>query len=140
MKKVVLDKNIYVNGLLSKNGAPAQVLDAWKAKRYILVISPFIIQEICDTLQSPHIQNKYKIVKEDISALVSLFEHDAFLVMGKADTTGVIPHDMSDEQILACAIDGRADFIVSGDHHLIDLNNYKNIPIIMPQRLLTELE
>jgi uncharacterized protein len=140
LKKVVLDTNIFISGLLSKNGAPTQVLDAWKAKRYILVISPFIIQEICDTLQSVHIQNKYKIVKEDISVLVSLFEHDAFLVISEADTAGMIPHGTSDEQILACAIDGRADFIVSGDHHLIDLENFQNVPIITPQRLLIELE
>jgi putative PIN family toxin of toxin-antitoxin system len=140
LKKVVLDTNIYVSGLLSRNGTPAQVLDAWKAKRYILIISPFIIQEICDTLQSPHIQKKYKIIEEDILALVRLFELDAFLVKGEANTAGVIPQDASDEQILACAVDGQADFTVSGDHHLINLENFQNIPIITPQRLLIELE
>ncbi len=140
MKKVVLDTNIFVSGLLSKNGAPVHVLDAWKENRFILVISPFIIQEIVNTLQSFQIQNKYKIVNEDISALVHLFEHDALIVMGEADVTGAIPEDISDEQILACAIDGEANFIVSGDHHLINLVSFQNIQIITPQSLLSELE
>lgn len=140
MKKVVLDTNIFISGLLSKNGALAHVLDAWKEDRFKLIISPFIIQEICDTLQSSHIQNKYHIAKEDISALVYLFEHDATLVKGETDTNGAIPADTSDEQVLACAIDGDANFIVSSDHHLLNLGNFRNISIISPQRLLKELQ
>lgn len=84
-------------------------------------------------------KKKYHIASEDISDLLHLFEYDAVLVKGEADTRGIIPADTSDEQILACAIDGNADLIVSGDHHLLNLGKYQNIPIITPHILLQVL-
>ena len=41
-----------------------------------------------------------------------------------------------DNRILECAIEGRADFIISGDHHLTDLKIYKNITISTPSAFL----
>jgi predicted nucleic acid-binding protein len=41
---------------------------------------------------------------------------------------------------LACALDGQADVIVSGDHHLLDLGVYRDIPIITARQLLDQLK
>jgi predicted nucleic acid-binding protein len=40
---------------------------------------------------------------------------------------------------LACALDGQADFIVSGEHHLLDLGAYMEIPIITARQFLGQL-
>jgi predicted nucleic acid-binding protein len=69
-----------------------------------------------------------------------LLEKNGLLVDGLADTSGVIPDDPDDERILACAIDGRADLIVSGDRHLLDLESYADIPIITVRDFLERLE
>ncbi len=42
----------------------------------------------------------------------------------------VVTADPDDDRILECAVDGKADIIVSNDHHLLDLKTYSNIPII----------
>ena len=51
----------------------------------------------------------------------------------------VIKEDPPDNQFLACAIDGKADLIVSGDHHLLDLKTYQGIPIVTARDFLNRL-
>ena len=46
---------------------------------------------------------------------------------------GQISSDRDDDFVLVCAIDGEADYIVSGDPHLLDLKTYKRIPILSPR-------
>ena len=139
MLRVVLDTNVFVSSLLSKGGATAQVLDAWQERRFLLVISPAIIAEIQRVLRYPHIQRKYAVNEEDILALTELLQQEALVVPGASHVTGVIPEDADDEVILACAVDGMADCIVSGDHHLLDLGQFGNIPIWTVQGFLEHL-
>jgi putative PIN family toxin of toxin-antitoxin system len=128
--RVVLDTNVFVSGLLSKTGLPAKMLDAWRAGQYLLITSPPIITEIKRVLEAPRIREKYFITNGDIEELIILLEKDALIVPGHTDVKNAIPDDPSDEMFLACAMDASADFIVSGDRHLLDISQYKGIPII----------
>jgi predicted nucleic acid-binding protein len=51
-----------------------------------------------------------------------------------------VADDPADDLVLACAVEGNADFIISGDHHLLDLENYQGIKIVNPARFLDLLE
>jgi len=137
--KVVLDTNVFVSSLLVRSGSPAQVLDAWRERQYLLVISPAIVAEIRATLSYPRIRRKYAVTDEDVEQLIALLEQDALLVPGDAAVAGSIPQDPVDEMVLACAIDAQADLIVSGDHHLLDLGTYRSIPILTVRRFLERL-
>lgn len=139
MLKVVLDTNVFVSSLLVRSGSPAQVLDAWRERQYLLVISPAIVAEIRATLSYPRIRRKYAVTDEDVEQLIALLEQDALLVPGDAAVAGSIPQDPVDEMVLACAIDAQADLIVSGDHHLLDLGTYRSIPILTVRRFLERL-
>lgn len=130
MLQAVLDTNVFVSSLLSKSGLPAKILDAWRAGQYLLITSPPIMAEIKAVLESPRISKKYFITRNDIEQLINLLEKDAVVVPGHTDVKGAIPEDPKDEMFLACALDARADLIVSGDHHLLDLTEYKGIPIL----------
>lgn len=140
MLKAVLDTNVFVSSLLVKAGLPAQVLNAWRERRYLLVTSPAIIAEIRATLNYPRIRRKYAITDEDVEQLVALLERDALVVPGDADVAGSIPQDTADEMVLACAVEAQANAIVSGDHHLLDLNVYQDIPILTARQFLEWLE
>lgn len=140
MLKVVLDTNIFVSSLLVKAGLPAQVLDAWRERQYLLIVSPAIIAEIRATLSYSRIRRKYAITDEDVEHLVALLEQDALLVPGDADVVGSIPEDPADEMVLACAIDAQADVIVSGDRYLVDLSSYRSIPVLTARQFLERLE
>jgi putative PIN family toxin of toxin-antitoxin system len=139
MLRVVLDTNIFVSSLLVKEGLPAQVLDAWRGRQYLLIISPSIIAEIRATLSYPRIRRKYGITDEDVEQLVTLLEQDALLVPAEANIAGSIPEDSADEVVLACAIDAQADVIVSGDCHLLKLGSYQAIPILTARQFLERL-
>jgi uncharacterized protein len=139
MLRVVLDTNVFVSSMLVKAGNPAQVLDAWRAGRYELVISSSIVAEIRAVLAYPRIRRKYAVDDDDAEQLVALLEHDALFVSGNAEVSNAIPADTKDEKILACAIDGQADMIVSGDPHLLDLGECRRIPILTVRQFLTRL-
>ena len=69
-----------------------------------------------------------------------MLEKDAIVVHGLSAVTGAIPKDPDDEIFLSAAIDAKADIIVSGDRQLLDLGEYKDIPIFTVRQFLELLE
>jgi putative PIN family toxin of toxin-antitoxin system len=139
MLRVVLDTNLFVSSLLVKSGLPAKAIDAWRERKYLLITSPVLIAEIVNTLSYERIRRKYLITDEDVRQLISLLEEDALIVPGQIEISEVNPNDPDDEQVLICAIEGRADLIVSGDHHLLELEEYKGISIVTARQFLEKL-
>jgi putative PIN family toxin of toxin-antitoxin system len=139
VRRVVLDTNVFVSSVLVKKGLPAQVVQAWRDRRYLLVVSPPLIAEIRRALSYPHIRRKYGIVDDDVTGLACLLENEAAVVPGTAPVAGAIPADPADEIVLACAVDGQADAIVSGDRHLLEMGEYLGIPVLSVRGFLSEL-
>jgi len=139
MLRVVLDTNEFVSSVLVRHGLPAQVLDAWRQRQFILIVSPAIIAEIRFTLNYPRIRRKYPITDADVQSLVALLTHDAVVVPGTVTVSGVIPDDPDDERVLACAVEGQTELIVSGDRHLLELGQYQGIPVITAREFLKRL-
>ena len=139
MLRVVLDTNLFVSSILVTVGLPAQALDAWRRQEYLLLVSPALITEVRHTLGYPRLRRKYAITDEKVEQLVALLEQRAIVVPGDANVTGAIPADPKDEIILACAVDGQANLIVSGDQHLLALSDYQGIPILPVRAFLEQL-
>lgn len=59
----------------------------------------------------------------------------ALITPGAETVAGVSP-DPGDDQVLSCAVEGKADFIVSGDRDLIGLEDYQGIRIVTPAAFL----
>ena len=57
------------------------------------------------------------------------------MVEGQAEI-GVIQADPTDNKYLACALEGEAEYIVSGDRHLLDVGQYQGIKIMNAQAFL----
>lgn len=140
MRKVVLDTNVFVSSLLVRSGLPARVLEGWRERRYLLVTCPAIVAEIRAVLGDSRIRRKYGVTDEDVEELVALLEREALVVPGEAEVEAVIPEDPADERVLACAVEAEADCIVSGDHHLLGLGEYRGIPILTVRAFLASLE
>ncbi len=129
MLKAVIDTNLFVSALISKQGPSAQLLDRWRQQEFILVTSLEIIEEIQRVLEYPHIGKKYKLSKADVQSLLILIEHEA-VVIPKLPTIHIIKDDPDDDKFLACALAAKAEYIVSGDQHLLSLGSYKSIAIV----------
>ena len=139
MLKAVIDINLFVSGLISKKGSPARLLRLWRDHAFLLVISEQMVQEIESVLQYPHIRNKYNLKDEEIEQAVSTIKKFAVL-LPDAIELDVVKDDSDDNKVLACALAIKADYIVSGDSHLLELGIFENIPIVTVKDFLAFIE
>lgn len=129
MLKVVLDTNVIVSGLNFPTSNLAKIL--------ILVASGEVAN-----FTSRHIVNETRRILVD-KFFWTRDEVEAAEVWLKTFSKSVNPKnrisvidDDPDNRILECGVEGRADFIISGDHHLTDLKNYQGIKIVDPATFL----
>tara|TARA_Y100000310_G_scaffold297633_1_gene330799 strand:- start:173 stop:592 length:420 start_codon:yes stop_codon:yes gene_type:complete len=136
--RIVLDTNLHISGLIRKIGTPADILRLWRNGKFEIAISKEIAKEIFDVLNRPHIKDKYSLDNEDIFSYMNLLKKQAFLVNGglKLD---VVKDDPDDNMILECAVESKADFIVSGDKHLLNLREYEGISILNAGEFLKKI-
>ncbi len=127
--RVVLDTNIVVSALVW-GGVPYRLLQLAQAGEIDLVASPWLIAELADVLGRTHLAARLSAQGVSSAALVSGYQ--SFVQITRPDTVPpVIADDPDDDHVLACAISGRADLIVSGDKHLLGLGGvYQSIPIM----------
>lgn len=139
MFKVVIDTNIFVSSLIKKDSIPARLIQLWRENTFLIIISVQMLEEIKRVLHYPHIKNKYKLTDEEINLAIATIEKDAIVLVDVLELD-VIKEDPDDNKVLACALEVRADYIISGDKHLLTLEQYENIPIIRVKEYLGILE
>jgi putative PIN family toxin of toxin-antitoxin system len=136
--RVVLDANQFISAVLVPVGHPAQILQAWRARRFDLVISPAIIAEIRQVLLYPRLQSKHGWEAERVDAFLAELVATAIIVPDEP-AVPVIADDPTDDQYVACALTVGARYIVSGDEHLQKLGEYRGIQIVSPAAFLSLL-
>lgn len=118
MKRVVVDTSVVISGLLF-GGAPGDIISMWKEKRLIPLGSKPIVDEYVKVLAYP----KFQLTKQEIHALL-LQEVLPFLeVVSVTPGKSYMAEDPADDKFIWCAVSGRAEAIISGDKHLLSLNN-----------------
>ncbi len=137
--KVVIDTNNFVSSLINKRGLSAQLIDFWRHGYYTLVISDEILEEIQRVLTYPKIFKKYNLCKTDIKQFIYTLTEEA-TILPVASQVNIVKEDPDDNKFLACAIDAQADYIISGDQHLLKLKKYQSIPILTVREFLELLK
>ena len=135
MIKVVLDTNVVVSAYLVPTGKPAEILSLARKGKLHIFLSLEIVDEIKQTLLSPKLRKIHKNTTEQISLFIGAFSKAATVTQG-TKLVDFIKDDPDDNKILACALEGRVDYIVSGDHHLTDLKSFQSISIVNPHMFL----
>jgi uncharacterized protein len=119
------DTNVIVSGL-GWGGAPAAILDAVGDDRLVLVTSAPLLAELRRVLEYPRLA---KVIQGG-AQLADLVAASGVVVAPSRVLTVV--GDDDDNRVLEAAIEGAADYIVSGDSDLLDLGSFQGIPIITP--------
>ena len=127
--RVVLDANNIVSGTIMNHGSSYETLEAWRKDEFILLTSKAIIKEVERVLHYPRIQKKYHLTEMKIVQVIRNLIKYAVVTPGELKLK-VIKGDPPDNEVLACAVEGEADFIISGDEDLKKLNIYRGIRII----------
>ena len=134
--RIVLDTNILVSALISRAGPPGQVLAEVKRGRLTLITSVAQIAELRRVLDRPHLR---RVIAPDAAQdLMGNIEAVGEVVGDLPEVTG--SPDPDDNLILATAIAGRADLIVSGDKiDMLALGRIEGIPIVTASAAAEEM-
>lgn len=134
--RVVADTNVLVSAQLSNTGSAADFWRLWHADKFELVTSPFILKETETVLSRSKIYKTYHLSILDRKNIIDIFRRQSTVVY-PLEIKPVINFDHSDNHILAAALTGKANFIVSGDKHLLILKNYQKIPILSLKKFIS---
>lgn len=130
--RLVLDSNVCISGLLW-SGTPHRLIRAAEAGDLTLVTTPAIMEEVRDALARPKFASRIAAlntsVGELMESLLSIVE-----VIQEPRTEPIITEDPDDDKVLACAVASRAQWIVSGDVHLLAMKRYGGMPILTPKQ------
>lgn len=130
MIKAVLDSNVFISGILFPSSIPRKILENAESDKFRLVISKAIITEIRGVLRVKFDFEigKLELFEELILAISELVEPKIKI--------SIIKDDPDDNKILECAVEGKVNYIVSGDKHLLNVNSYQRIKIITPREFM----
>jgi putative PIN family toxin of toxin-antitoxin system len=131
-RRAVLDSNVIVSGL-GWSGAPARIVEAVLAGELMLVTSSALLAELRRVLAYPKLA---KVILEG-EKLADLVEMSSIVIEPVSVFDAV--EDESDNRVLEAAVDGGADYIVSGDEHLLTLGAFRGISIVTPSEFVTTI-
>ena len=126
--RVVADTNVFLSALLF-GGPPEEIIGLARQGKVELLVSADILLELSAVLKT-----KFEWRDEEIADAVQTIGYCCTLV--KPGVTIKEIADEPDNRVLECAVDGEADYIVSGDHHLLDLESYRGIRVLKARELL----
>jgi len=123
-KKVVIDTNIFISGF-GWDAKPEEILKLLKQRRIINYTSIEIIEELRRVVSYPKLKFS-DLLQSRIIEFVFFYSEIAV----PAERISHITKDSEDNKFLECALAAGAEFIISGDQHLLDIAEYKTVKIV----------
>lgn len=119
--RIVVDTNLFVSGTILKRGNPHTLLTAWRDSVVEILVSESQYDELTDVLSRPRLADRYHLTADE---LTDLFAHMAAAPrIEPIFTLPVSVRDPKDEHILASALGGNADYLITGDEDLLVLRD-----------------
>lgn len=135
MLRAVLDPGVLIAALLSRKGAPAQLLQAWVDGQFEMVVSPNLLDELDRVLRRPRFRSYVSVA--DVDDYVDGLRRLATVLADPSPTPCVAP-DPNDDYLVALAQAAKVHYLVSGDTHLTRLA--MRPPVLSPRAFLGLLE
>jgi putative PIN family toxin of toxin-antitoxin system len=133
MVRVVADTNVFISALMF-GGLPGTFLDLALLQSFRLVTSPALLDELDEKLRL-----KFGLSPNDADLVRAQLQSSAVVVKPTV-ILAVIKDDPDDNRVLECAAAGEANYIVSGDRHLLQLRSYEGIPILTVRQFMDAVE
>lgn len=127
--KVVIDTNIYISAIFW-GGNPRKIIDLGRAEKILIFTSIEIEDEIAGKLRA-----KFNLKESEINNV--LLDFSIFTIPIKiTEHIEAVPDDTDDNKFIECAVMCNANYIVSGDNHLLKLKEYTGIKILKASEFL----
>ena len=137
MIKATYDTNTLVSGTTISQGPISNVINAWINDEVEMITSELLIEELSRTLQKPYFASR--LSKEQTQSFIDIVRERA-TVIPITSPIPTISKDPDDNIVLATAESGTASYVVTGDHQLQDIKQYKNIKIVNARNFSEILE
>ena len=120
--RAVVDTNLVVSGLLIKRGLPYQLISAWNHDLFTMIVSELLLAEYAAVLPRKKFTTKYGLTVEEIAAFTEAVLTRALKVSASEGLVLSIRDDR-DRMVVATALAGEADYVVTGDEDLLVLRD-----------------
>jgi len=125
--KAVFDTNVLLAAFLTE-GICAKLLTRARKQQFNLVTCPFILHEFDRILT-----RKFSATKQERENAMALINEAAQKIVQPSETPSSVCRDKDDDNVLACALEADADYLVTGDKDLLHLKVFEGIHIITPR-------
>ena len=122
--KIILDTNIWISFLITKDFKKLDLLI--KRGKIQLLFSNELLEEFISVAQRPKFKKYF--TKDDIEKLLDNFDSYGKIIEIKSDIKEC--RDIKDNFLLNLAIDGRADYLITGDNDLLNIHTIKKTKIV----------
>ena len=133
MLRFVVDTNVLISSFFGGN--PKKVIDLWRRGRAILCLTQEVLEEYL------RVMARLPIAPETKSKLVAILQEKRNLeLVTPSKHHAVIREDPEDDKFIDCAVETKADYIISGDEHLLRVKAYRGIPVCSPKEFLRRIK
>lgn len=131
--RVVVDTNLIVSALIVPRGQPHEIMQALRRGAFQLLLTDSLYAEYDEVLNRPKFALKYSLTPSQIGAFLFLVRTLGLRVEPR-ESLPVQVRDPKDDMVLAAALGGGADYVVSGDQDLLVLDG---VPELGALRIIT---
>lgn len=136
--RITLDTNVLISATFW-HGDSEKIINKVEQKEITLILSKEILEEYYRVLDYDEIQQK--IEKKSLEMKESLLKISSIAeIIEVTSHVKIVQEDMEDNKILECALDGKVEYIITKDHHLLKIGMYEGIKILTPQEFLEIFE
>ncbi|MGO8989725.1 MAG: putative toxin-antitoxin system toxin component, PIN family [bacterium] len=133
MLRVVLDTNVLISAILF-GGKPRRILEKAIRVEIRLCLSEPMLEELKGVLQRSKFDYSPEMIQIILTELMSISDF-----VNTSETINIVAEDPEDNRILECAVAANADYVITGDSHLLKLKKYLNIDILNAAAFLEKL-
>lgn len=128
--KIVIDTNVFVSSFF--DGNPRAVIDLWKQGQITLCLSRKIIDEYFEVLQRIGLKEENEL--EELLSLLARGFNSVFTTI--TPCLRIVDDDPDDDKFFECAVALKAQYIISGDKEVLEIDNYFGIKVVTPKQFL----
>ena len=125
--RAVFDTNVLVAAFAAE-GICSKILTRGRKKQFHLIACPIILQEFERVLIK-----KFSATRNEAQSALKIVSEAIHSVVHPSQSVKSVCRDPDDDAILACAVEARADYLVTGDVDLLELKIFKGIRIVTPR-------
>lgn len=122
----MIDTNLLAAAFRKKDGTSAWILEIWRGGGVSVLVSEAILREYEKVLTPPLVDKSYG------DAIIEEMKRKAEPVSVRQRDKVIVVADPSDDKLLICSAEGKADYLITSDQHLLSIKEFEGVKIVNP--------